>query len=457
MWTVASYVMKQKYLKRRERYPLVLMLEINLRCNLACAGCGKIQYPGEVLKQEMSVDAALAAANECGAPIVSIPGGEPLLHSNIEEIVEGLIAQGRYVYLCTNAVVLKKKLEEGRFKPNKKLTFSIHMDGDEQAHDFAVCKEGVYKVAEEAIEDAVKRGFRVTTNTTLFDHVDVPRMRAFFDRMMEVGVESMMLSPGYSYSKAPDQESFLNRQRTNDLFAGLLEKPKKGWKFNHSPLFLEYLLGKRHLECTPWGNPCYTLFGWQRPCYLLQEGYTETFQQLLDETEWSNYGRASGNAKCQQCMVHCGHEPTAVDHTFGSASGFFGTVRAVFKGFNRKNAKHAAVPQVTGRVSTGKEAEAPGTLQFSLLEAVDYRGDVTLHLKGGETRVGYVYDVSEERVHYMESKDGSKASVERAKVQSVETTGRDHAEGKSWEAWVKKYYEKHQDRQPRELERLPMA
>jgi hopanoid biosynthesis associated radical SAM protein HpnH len=275
MWAVASYVLKQK-LKGRKHYPLVLMLEPLYRCNLACAGCGKIQYPGHILKKEMPVEDALRAVDECGVPVVSIPGGEPLMHSRIHEIVEGIIARKKYVYLCTNALLLKEKLEQGLFRPTKYLTFSVHMDGDEEAHDFAVCREGVYTKAEEAIRTAVRMGFRVTTNTTLFQHAHVPRMRRFFDRMMALGVESMTISPGYSYSKAPDQEQFLARSETHALFRALLRRPHRNWRFNQSPLFLEFLMGKRHFECTPWGNPAYTIFGWQRPCYLLQEGYART-------------------------------------------------------------------------------------------------------------------------------------------------------------------------------------
>ena len=242
-------MIRQK-LSGRKKYPLVLMLEPLLRCNLACAGCGKIQYPGHILKKEMTVEEALGAADECNTPIVSIPGGEPLMHSKIGEIVQGLIDRRKYIYLCTNALLLKEKLEAGLFKPSKYLTFSIHMDGDKEAHDFSVCRAGTYEAAEEAIALAVKMGFRVTCNTTLFNHADVGRTRAFFDRMMALGMEGIMVSPGYGYSKAPDQESFLNNQQTVELFRGLMEKPKKSWKFNLSPLFLEFLTGKRHFECT---------------------------------------------------------------------------------------------------------------------------------------------------------------------------------------------------------------
>jgi hopanoid biosynthesis associated radical SAM protein HpnH len=332
MWTVASYVLGQK-LRRRRRYPLVLMLEPLFRCNLACAGCGKIQYPAHILRQDLPLEDALRAVDECGAPMVSIPGGEPLLYPHIRELVEGLIKRRKYIYLCTNALLLKEKLEAGWFTPSKYLSFSVHMDGRRDEHDFAVCREGTYDKALVGIRMAVERGFRVTTNTTLFEGTDPNAVREFFDQMMEVGVEGMMVSPGYAYDKAPDQTNFLHRRKTNDLFEMILSNRKKQWKFNQSPLFLEFLMGEREYECTPWGNPTYNIFGWQKPCYLLQEGYVDSFKELIDDTEWDNYGRASGNSKCRDCMVHCGYEPTAVDHTFSSFGGIWGNIKAML--FNR--------------------------------------------------------------------------------------------------------------------------
>lgn len=329
MFTVARYVMKQR-MAGRERYPLVLMLEPLFRCNLSCTGCGKIQYPTSLLQKQLTVAECLAASDECGAPIVSIAGGEPLLHPQMAEIVRGLIDRGRFVYLCTNALVLKQKLDE--FQPDKHLSFSVHMDGPREEHNFSVCREGVYDTAVEAIREALRRGFRVTTNTTLFEGANPERMRRFFDDMMEVGVEGMMISPGYSYEKAPDQDHFLKRERSQRLFAQMLESPRKTWRFNQSPLFLQFLMGKRDFECTPWGNPTYNIFGWQRPCYLLQDGYVKTFRELLDETDWSKYGRASKNPRCQDCMVHCGFEPTAVNATFGSARAMGATIASMVTG-----------------------------------------------------------------------------------------------------------------------------
>ena len=324
MWTVATYVLKQKLAGRRQ-YPLVLMLEPLFRCNLACAGCGKIQYPAHILKKNLSPEQCFQAVDECGAPMVSIPGGEPLMHPQIKEIVEGLVARKKYIYLCTNALLLKEKI--GQFKPSKYLTFSVHMDGQKEHHDLSVCKEGGYEIAVEGIKEAVKRGFRVTTNATFFDGADPQSLRDFFDEMMHLGVEGMMLSPGYSYDKAPDQQHFMGRARTRRLFHAALSNRKPEWKFNLSPLFLEFLMGKRTFTCTPWGMPTYNLFGWQKPCYLLQDGYAETFAELMASTDWDRYGTESGNPKCANCMVHSGYEASAVHATFNSLSGFLATVR----------------------------------------------------------------------------------------------------------------------------------
>jgi hopanoid biosynthesis associated radical SAM protein HpnH len=325
MWTVATYLLKQK-LAGRKKYPFVLMLEPLFKCNLACAGCGKIQYPAHILKQELSPEECFKAVDECGTPMVSIPGGEPLMHSQIDKIVEGLVARKKYIYLCSNALLLKEKLD--LFTPSKYLTFSVHVDGQKEHHDFSVCREGGYEQAIEGIREAVKRGFRVTTNTTLFDGADPKSVRGFFDEMMELGVEGMMLSPGYSYEKAPDQKHFLGRARTRRLFRAILSNRKKSWQFNQSKLFLEFLMGKRNYACTPWGMPTYNMFGWQKPCYLLQDGYADTFKELMESVEWNNYGTESGNPKCANCMVHSGYEASAVDHTFSGLGGLWATIKA---------------------------------------------------------------------------------------------------------------------------------
>jgi hopanoid biosynthesis associated radical SAM protein HpnH len=342
MWTVASYVLKQR-LAGRKRYPLVVMLEPLFRCNLACAGCGKIQYPPHILKRQLSPEDCFRAVDEAGAPMVSIPGGEPLLHPQIAEIVAGLVERKKYIYLCTNALLLEEKLD--LFKPSKYLTFSVHMDGRRKEHDFSVCRLGTYDVAASAMKKAIDRGFRVTTNTTLFEGADPEKVRRFFDEMMELGVEGMMVSPGYSYPKAPDQESFLRRDQTRELFRAIFSSPKRHWKFNQTPLFVRFLMGEEEFECTPWGNPTFNIFGWQKPCYLIQDGYTATFQELMESTDWSQYGTPERNHKCAHCMVHCGFEPTAVDRTFTTWSGFYQTAKATLTGrFGKPATTHTHRP-----------------------------------------------------------------------------------------------------------------
>ncbi|MEO0407926.1 MAG: adenosyl-hopene transferase HpnH [Cyanobacteria bacterium P01_A01_bin.135] len=309
--SVAKYLLTQR-LQGRKRFPLVLMLEPLFRCNLACPGCGKIQHPKEILKQHLSPEECFAAVEECGVPVVSIPGGEPLLHPQIQEIVEGLVARKKYIYLCTNAILLEKNLD--KFTPSPYLTFSVHLDGLGKHHDIAVDRDGVFETAVSAIKAAKAKGFRVTTNTTIFEGADPKDVQAFFDFLGELGVDGMMVSPGYSYEWAPDQEHFLKREQTRALFREILtpmRQGKKKWNFNHNPLFLDFLVGEKDYECTPWGSPSYSVLGWQKPCYLLNEGHYETFQELMDNTEWEQYGHKSGNPKCADCMVHCGYEPTA--------------------------------------------------------------------------------------------------------------------------------------------------
>jgi len=323
---VFNYIMKQK-LKGNKRYPLVLMLEPLFRCNLECAGCGKIQFPEEILKKNLSVEECLEAAEECGAPIVSIPGGEPLIHPDMDKIVEGLIKQKRYIYLCTNAIMLKRKLH--LFKPSPYLTFSVHLDGLKEEHDHAVCRDGVFDQAVEAIKYTLDKGFRVTTNTTLFDGADPKRVREFFDYATDLGVEGMMVSPGYAYEKAPDQEHFLKREKSKEFFKEVFKNPSKDWDFNQSPFFIKFLMGEKEYQCTPWGNPTRNVFGWQKPCYLLdEEGYAQTFKELMETTPWDNYGTGR-HEKCTNCMVHCGYEPSAVVDSFSSFGKFVQTVREV--------------------------------------------------------------------------------------------------------------------------------
>jgi hopanoid biosynthesis associated radical SAM protein HpnH len=306
--------MKQ-HLMGRKRYPLVLMLEPLFRCNLACAGCGKIDYPDEILNQRISVKDALYAAEECGAPMVSIAGGEPLLHREMPQIIEGLIAQKRFVYLCTNALLLEKKMDQ--YKPSPYFTWSVHLDGSKEEHDKSVCQQGVYDKAVEAIKRAKAAGFRVNINCTFFDGTDAARAASFFDDVMAMGVDGITVSPGYAYERAPDQQHFLNRQKTRQLFRDIFRRGDKGkrWQFSQSSLFLNFLAGNETYACTPWANPTRNVFGWQRPCYLIGEGYAKTYAELMNGTDWDSYG-VGNYEKCADCMVHSGFEGTAVKDTF---------------------------------------------------------------------------------------------------------------------------------------------
>ena len=310
MISVGSYVARQ-HIAGRERYPLVLMLEPLFRCNLGCAGCGKIDYPDKILNQRLSVDECLGAADECGAPVVSIAGGEPLIHRDMAKIVEGLIARRKYVYLCTNALLMEKKLDD--YKPSRYFSWSVHLDGNRQMHDKSVCESGVYDRAVAAIRKAKARGFRVSINCTLFDNAEPEAVANFFDDITAVGIDGITVSPGYAYERAPDQEHFLNRKRTKELFRGIFRRGKGGrkWPIGQSSLYMDFLAGNQQYHCTPWGNPTRNIFGWQRPCYLLGEGYADTFRELMEETDWEAYG--TGNyEKCANCMVHSGYEATAV-------------------------------------------------------------------------------------------------------------------------------------------------
>jgi len=310
---VGSYILGNK-LRGVDKYPLVLMLEPLFRCNLACPGCGKIDYEDSILNKRLSLEECLAAVDECGAPIVSIPGGEPLLHKEIGAIVSGIVARKKFVYLCTNGLLLEKKLN--LFEPSDYLTFSVHLDGLEEHHDQAVNQPGTFKRTVAAIRKVRSQGFRVNVNCTLFDQMTASEVAAFFDFCTnDLDVEGITVSPGYAYERAPDQEHFLNRTKTKQLFRDIFKlRGKTKWRFSQSSLFMDFLAGNQEYRCMPWGNPTRNIFGWQRPCYLLGEGYTGTFRELMEETDWDLYG--TGNyEKCANCMVHCGYEATAVDDT----------------------------------------------------------------------------------------------------------------------------------------------
>ncbi|NNM60717.1 MAG: adenosyl-hopene transferase HpnH [Steroidobacteraceae bacterium] len=318
VYRVARYLAGRK-LRGDKRYPLVLMLEPLFQCNLACAGCGKIDYPKEILQKRVSLADALNAVDECGAPIVSIPGGEPLIHKEMPQIVAGIVERKKFVYLCTNALLLAKHIHE--YTPSPYLTFSIHLDGNRERHDESVCQEGVFDKAVEAIKLARDKGFRVTINCTLFNGEDPDDVANFFDTAMSLGIEGITVSPGYSYHHAPRQDVFLGRHASKQLFREIFRRrhdgaKKRRWSFNHSGLFLDFLAGNQRYQCTPWSNPTYNVFGWQRPCYLLSdEGYAPTYRSLIEDTEWQNYG-VGRNPRCNNCMAHCGFEGTAVNDAF---------------------------------------------------------------------------------------------------------------------------------------------
>ena len=339
MAQIGAYVLGQK-LKGRKRFPLVLMLEPLFRCNLACAGCGKIDYPDAILNQRIPLDECLEAIDECGAPVVVIAGGEPLLHKELPEIVKGAIARRKYVTVCTNALLLEKVID--RFKPNRYFNWSIHLDGDEEMHDHSVCQKGVYDRAVAALKLAKSKGFRVTINCTLFNNADPERVARFFDEVSTIGIEGITVSPGYAYERAPDQQHFLNRSKTKQLFRDIFKGGRggKAWPFFQSMLFLDFLAGNRTYECTPWGNPTRTVFGWQRPCYLLGEGYAKTFTELMETTDWDSYG-VGKYEKCADCMVHCGFEATAVNEAFARPWQILGVA---LRGIRTEGAMSADIP-----------------------------------------------------------------------------------------------------------------
>jgi hopanoid biosynthesis associated radical SAM protein HpnH len=313
---VGSYLMSQR-LRGIDKFPLVLQLEPLYQCNLECAGCGKIQHPDDILRRRLTVQQCIDAIEECGAPVVSIAGGEPLVHKEIDQIVQALLDRKKFVYLCTNAILMDRKID--LFKPHPYFAWSIHMDGLKERHDASVCRDGVFDKAVAAIKEAKNRGFRVTTNTTFFTQDDATSVRDVLDFLNDdLKVDNMQISPAYAYEKAPDQEHFMGVERTRAIFKeAFADGRRKKWRLNHSPMFLDFLEGKVDFACTAWGIPCYSVFGWQRPCYLLADGYVGSYKELLETTEWENYGRGR-NPKCENCMAHCGYEPTAVMSTMRS-------------------------------------------------------------------------------------------------------------------------------------------
>jgi|SRR5579872_120640 len=314
---VGAYIFRKR-LQGVKKFPLVLQLEPLFQCNLACAGCGKIQHADDILKRRLTVQQCIDAVEECGAPIVSIAGGEPLVHNEIDKIVEALVERKKFVYLCTNAILMQKKLD--LFKPSLYFAWSVHIDGLRERHDESVCRSGIFDKAVEAVREAKRRGFRVTTNTTFFNQDDPESIRAVLDFLNdELRVDTMQIAPGYAYEKAPDQEHFLGVERTRRIFREAFGGGRrKKWRLNHTPLYLDFLEGKVDFACTAWGIPSYSVLGWQRPCYLMADApYAKSYRELVEETDWSRYGRGR-HPKCENCMAHCGYEPTAVLATTSS-------------------------------------------------------------------------------------------------------------------------------------------
>jgi hopanoid biosynthesis associated radical SAM protein HpnH len=306
---IGSYILRQQ-LKGRERFPLLVELEPLFQCNLECVGCGKIQHPEATLRRRMPVEQAIGAIEECGAPMVSIAGGEPLIHPEIDVIAKELVKRKKYVFLCTNAILMKKKLD--LFEPSRYFAWAVHVDGLRERHDESVDRAGTFDKAVEAIKAAKEAGFRVTTNTTIFTHDSPESVRQVLDFLQyELDVDAMMISPAYAYEKAPDQDHFLGVKQTHELFkSAFADGRRRKWRLNHSPLFLDFLEGKVEYGCTAWGIPSYSLFGWQRPCYLMSDGYVSTYKELVETTDWDAYGRGK-DPRCDNCMAHCGYEPTA--------------------------------------------------------------------------------------------------------------------------------------------------
>ena len=377
-YRVARYLAGRK-LRGVKRYPLVLMLEPLFMCNLACSGCGKIDYPKEILQKRMSVEDALKAVDECGAPMVSIPGGEPLIHKEMPQIVAGIVARKKFVYLCTNAILLAKHIDD--YRPSPYLTFSIHLDGNRHRHDESVCQEGVYDKAVAAIRLARAKGFRVTINCTLFNGENPQEVAEFFDTAMQLGIAGIMVSPGYSYHHAPRQDVFLGREASKQLFRGIFSRRKHRpggvkWSFNHSSLFLDFLAGNQTYQCTPWSMPTYNIFGWQRPCYLLSdEGYADSYKSLIEDTEWEKYG-VGRNPRCDNCMAHCGFEGTAVDDAFSHP------IKAMLTALRGPRTDGALAPELP---FTYPESARPGTVAVVPLSQVK-RSQRAVEVGEAETR-----------------------------------------------------------------------
>ena len=317
------YILKNK-IGRRKRFPLVTMLEPLEACNLSCEGCGRIREYEPVLDRVMSVDECMAAVEQSGAPIVSIAGGEPTLHPQIQDIVHGIIAKKRFVYLCTNGLLMERVMQS--IPPSKYLCFVVHLDGMEEAHDRSVYRKGVFKIATKTIKAALNQGYRVTTNTTVFNGVDEKDLIEMFTMVTKMGVEGAMVSPGYHFETIPNQDLFISRQNARKVFRSLLT-PSRGIRFYNNPLYLDFLRGAREYQCTAWSNPTYTVMGWREPCYLLGDRHTQDIDDLYSDELWDRFG-VGNDPRCAHCLMHCGFESASIFVALGNPKEAYRLVKA---------------------------------------------------------------------------------------------------------------------------------
>ena len=308
-YSLTKYLLKKR-ISSVKRFPLVLMLEITHNCNLTCEGCGRILEFKDTMDRKMSVDECMQAAGECGAPVVSVTGGEPFLHPDLDKIVNGLIAKKRHIYLCTNGITLGDSLN--KYKPSPYLNINVHLDGMAETHDRIVCAKGIFKKATDSIKKAKQLGFTVCTNTTIFKDTDPEEIEELFKFLTDMDIDGLLVSPGFSFEDNSNNV-FIQKEEFHRKFSFIYELSKK-YKIMNTPLYLKFLMGERDLACTPWGNPTRNYLGWKGPCYLITDAYYETFQELMDNTDWDKYG-TDKDPRCRNCMMHCGFEPTVVLET----------------------------------------------------------------------------------------------------------------------------------------------
>ena len=334
---IASYIGKHM-LKGRRRFPLVTMIEILEQCNLRCDGCGRIREYKEDLDKKLSIDETVSVAEESGAPVVTITGGEPLLHPQVSSIVDNLIERGFYIYLCTNGLLLEDKLSS--FTKSEKLAFAIHLDGTEEVHDGFTNNPGTYKTAMSALKKAKNAGYRVTTNTTIFKGSDPDDLHELFSELTEIGIEGIMLAPGYSYEAVEDQDQFLGRKESIEVFQEILDPEKtKDFDFYNSPIFLDFLRGKTEYPCTAWAAPTYTVRGWRKPCYVIADEHLDSVDELMEEELWNDYG-VGNDPRCESCMVHSGFDTASMIESLRSPSGAIDLIKSsVPVNFERKETR----------------------------------------------------------------------------------------------------------------------